>query len=181
MKRSACSPVAAILVAALLVGCSADASLDKGSGGDQRSEDASSDGVKRVHALDLLGSVLVCNTAPGFLGTGIPVLNVAYTGIAAAWDGSSFETALESDLGVTTQEPLLFQPNNPGYEWLAYPLPSDYPQSVTDLVSEYANVAPINSEILRCTSAGLLSGGALLDVTTQDFVVWDPRGGGTGD
>jgi hypothetical protein len=186
MRHRAQCKVATLVVAtvaALAAGCGAGSGEDEGSPGalDPRDPRPAATNAPPRTSDKLLAPVVVCSTAPSFLGTGIDVLNVAYSGIPVAWDGSPFETSLEGDLDASNQQPWLFQPNGLAYEWLAFPLPASYPQSVTDLVNAYASVPPVNSEILECTSIGLLSGGGLLGATTTDYVVWDPRGGGVGD
>jgi hypothetical protein len=105
---------------------------------------------------------------------------LGYTGTSIPWDGTPFETSLENDLGDPSTTPWLLAPRSTQYVWVGYQLPTDYPTSVSDLVSQYATIDPVDSDLVSCTVTTLDANGLLLDITQSPFVLWDPRVGGTG-
>ena len=71
-------------------------------------------------------------------------------------------------------------PRDTQYSWVAFEVPIDHSSSVTDLVDEYASVAPVNSRFAQCTTTTLLDDGHLITSEPSSYVIWDPTTGGTG-
>ena len=111
--------------------------------------------------------------------SGLDIVNVTYSGIATEWEDRTFETTLRQDLGNPDTHPWLLRPRNAENSWVGLQLPDDYPSSITALADAYNNVDPINSRVMQCTSTSLLSGGPVSS-ESLNFIVWDPRTGGTG-